>query len=124
MSVSGQVMMGRGGCQMVPVACLAPQPPFACMGHPPTTCTTWTTPASLTYDSAHSAYMAGGGYSGVGMAGPSKVGVGLLRSNMSAAPSAAAAQQCPTVPLPQLSRTSFHVGYYVPPAVEPGDPYG
>lgn len=124
MSVSGQVMMGGGECQMVPVACLAPQPPFACMGHPPTTHTTWTTSASPTYGGVHSAYMAGGGYSGVGMAGTSRVGVGLLQRNVSAAPPAAFAQQCPTVPLPQLSRTSFHVGYYVPPAVEPGDPYG
>ncbi|CAL4119027.1 unnamed protein product, partial [Meganyctiphanes norvegica] len=31
---------------------------------------------------------------------------------------------CPLVPVPQLSRASFHVGYYVPPSIEPGDPYG
>lgn len=38
--------------------------------------------------------------------------------------SGSASPQCPPVPLPQLSRSSFHVGYYVPPSVEPGDPYG
>ncbi|XP_037799238.1 receptor-transporting protein 3-like [Penaeus monodon] len=38
--------------------------------------------------------------------------------------SGSASPQCPLVPLPQLSRSSFHVGYYVPPSVEPGDPYG
>lgn len=32
--------------------------------------------------------------------------------------------RCPSVPFPHLPHASFHVGYYVPPSVEPGDPYG
>ncbi|KAK3854259.1 hypothetical protein Pcinc_039251 [Petrolisthes cinctipes] len=121
MSVRGQVMLDGGECQLVPVACLAPQPSFACLGHPPNTHTTWTTSAGLTYGNVQSTYMTGG-YSSVRMASTSRVDVGVIQRKVSAPPPATA--HCPTVPLPQLSRTSFHVGYYVPPAVEPGDPYG
>ncbi|KAK4309980.1 hypothetical protein Pmani_018447 [Petrolisthes manimaculis] len=63
-----------------------------------------------------------GGYSSVRMASTSRENVGVTQRKVSAPPPATA--HCPTVPLPQLSRTSFHIGYYVPPAVEPGDPYG
>lgn len=31
---------------------------------------------------------------------------------------------CPIVPLPKMPTSSFQVGYYVPPKVDPGDPYG
>ncbi|KAK7070120.1 hypothetical protein SK128_003254 [Halocaridina rubra] len=33
-------------------------------------------------------------------------------------------ERCPYVPLPNLTDASFSIGYYVPPSVVPGDPYG
>lgn len=119
MSLGGRMMLGAEAYQVVPVACLQPQPPHqpavACLTRHPNTHTTWA--ATTTYANYLQPYH--GHYGAMhGLAAPPPLMQSKLLSDSPPVP------KCPSVPLPQLSRTSFHVGYYVPPSVEPGDLYG
>ncbi|XP_069186000.1 receptor-transporting protein 3 isoform X2 [Procambarus clarkii] len=117
MSMGGRVMVGGEACQILPLACIPPpQPPLLCLGQLPTPHTTWST--TSTFGSPHPHFPSA--HSSVRVARAPTVGVVHKEKPAGTFPPA----QCPTVPLPQLSRASFHVGYYVPPSVEPGDPYG
>ena len=90
---------------------------MACLTRQPNTHTTWAT-ATTTYGGFHPPYQ--GHYNTM----PNLTAPHTLMHKKLADNSALSSKKCPSVPLPQLSRTSFHVGYYVPPSVEPGDLYG
>lgn len=113
--------MGAEAYQVVPVACLPPhlphQPAMACLTRQPNTHTSWAT-TTTTYGGYHPAYQ--GPYNTM----HSLTTPPALMQKKPTSGSPPASKKCPSVPLPQLSRTSFHVGYYVPPSVEPGDLYG
>lgn len=113
-------MLGAEAYQVVPVACIQPQPSHqpavACFTRHPNTHTTWAA-TTTSYGGYHQPYH--GPYAAVqGITAPPQILHAKLPSD------SPPASKCPSVPLPQLSRTSFHVGYYVPPSVEPGDLYG
>lgn len=121
MSLGGRMMMGAEAYQMVPVACLPPQlphqPTMACLPRQPSTHTSWAT-TTTAYGGFHPPYQ--GPYNAMhSLTTPSAL---MQKKVISGSPPDS--KKCPSVPLPQLSRTSFHVGYYVPPSVEPGDLYG
>lgn len=121
MSLAGRMMLGAEAYQVVPVACLPPQPPHqpavACLTRHPNTHTTWAAATTTNYGNYHSPYH--GHYGAIhGLTAPPPLMQSKLLSD------SPPVSKCPSVPLPQLSRTSFHVGYYVPPSVEPGDLYG
>ncbi|KAG0730411.1 Receptor-transporting protein 3 [Chionoecetes opilio] len=122
MSLGGRIMMGAEAYQVVPVACLPPQFPhqlaMACLTRQPNSHTSWAAPNTAPYGGFHPPYQ--GPYSPV----PNLTAPPALIQKRPASGSPPVSKKCPSVPLPQLSRTSFHVGYYVPPSVEPGDLYG
>ncbi|XP_063887459.1 receptor-transporting protein 3-like isoform X1 [Scylla paramamosain] len=121
MSLGGRMMISPEAYHMVPIPCLPPhlahQPPMACLTRQPNTHTAWAT-ATTTYGGFHPPYQ--GHYNTM----PSLTAPHTLMHKKLTDNSAPTSKKCPSVPLPQLSRTSFHVGYYVPPSVEPGDLYG
>lgn len=114
------MMLGAETYQVVPVACFPTQPghqsAVACLARHPNTHTTWAA-TTTTYGSYHPPFQ--GHYGAIpALTAPPQ----LMQSKLSS--DSPPVSKCPSVPLPQLSRTSFHVGYYVPPSVEPGDLYG
>ncbi|KAK8726837.1 hypothetical protein OTU49_010085 [Cherax quadricarinatus] len=116
MSMSRSLLVGEKACQLMPLACFPLQlPTMLCLGQPLPTRNPWSITSS--FGSIHPHLPSA--YSVVGV--PRLPTMGVMQKT---APDTLPPAQCPTVPLPQLSRASFHVGYYVPPSVEPGDPYG
>ncbi|XP_071548365.1 uncharacterized protein [Panulirus ornatus] len=128
MSMGGRVVMGGMSCQMISLPYLPPQlPPPPAVGQAVTSHTSWPNAltswsATITHRNLHPHHHSP--YRTVSVSGAPVVS--LLQKTGRSAPSDAHCHtvHCPTVPMPQLSRASFHVGYYVPPSVKPGDPYG
>ena len=121
MSLDGRMMIGTEAYQVMPVPCLPSQipqqPAMACLTRQPNTHTSWAT-TTTTYRGFHPPYQEL--YNAV----PNLAATSTMMQKKLTNDSPPAFKKCPSVPLPQLYRTSFHVGYYVPPSVEPGDLYG